>query len=150
MATLVQKTLEAKGEELAKEEAETEKEADEALRREESVVAERRGAVEGAADEVAALAPKVPRRRPCVASTAWGVTRRRRDRRVDGVPSPRRLDTRCSAQVAEAERIQREADDQLRKLRNATDASLAQAKKKVDDQNKRLDDFRCRERCADS
>ena len=46
-----------------------------------------------------------------------------------------------STQVAEAERAQREADDQLRKLRNATDASLAQAKKKVDDQNKRLDDF---------
>ena len=44
--------------------------------------------------------------------------------------------------MAEAERAQREADDQLRKLRNATDASLAQAKKKVDDQNKRLDDFR--------
>jgi len=44
--------------------------------------------------------------------------------------------------VAEAERLQREADDQLRKLRNATDASLAQAKKKVDDQNRRLDDFR--------
>ena len=44
--------------------------------------------------------------------------------------------------MADAERIQREADDQLRKLRNATDASLAQAQKKVDDQNKRLDDFR--------
>ena len=102
VATLVQTTLEAKGEELAQAEADTEKEADEALRREESVVAERRSAVEGAADEIAALAPK----------------------------------------VAEAERLQREADDQLRKLRNATDASLAQAKKKVDDQNKRLDDFR--------
>ena len=38
--------------------------------------------------------------------------------------------------------MQREADDQLRKLRNATDASLTQAKKKVEDQNKRLDDFR--------
>jgi len=59
VATLVQTTLEEKGEELAKEEAETEKQADEALRREESVVAERRTAVEGAADEVAALAPKV-------------------------------------------------------------------------------------------
>ena len=67
---------------------------------------------------------------------------RGRDRRVDGTPSPRRVDTRSIAQVAEAERIQREADDQLRKLRNATDASLTQAKKKVDDQNKRLDDFR--------
>jgi hypothetical protein len=65
------------------------------------------------------------------------VTRRRR-----GTPSPRRLDTRSIAQVAEAERIQREADDQLRKLRNATDASLTQAKKKVEDQEKRLSDFR--------
>ncbi len=102
VAALVQKTLDEKGQELAEAEAETEKEADEALRREESVVAEKRNAVEGAADEVAALAPK----------------------------------------VAEAERMQREADDQLRKLRNATDASLTQAKKKVDDQNKRLDDFR--------
>ena len=54
----------------------------------------------------------------------------------------RAASTRSIAQVADAERIQREADDQLRKLRNATDASLAQAKKKVDDQNKRLDDFR--------
>ena len=71
VATLVQTTLEAKGEELAQAEADTEKEADEALRREESVVAERRTAVEGAADEVAALAPKVPRRRP-------HATRRRR------------------------------------------------------------------------
>ena len=44
---------------LAEAEAATEKEADEALRREESVVAEKRNAVEGAADEVAALAPKV-------------------------------------------------------------------------------------------
>ena len=59
VAQLVHKTLEEKGEELAKEEAETERQADEALRREESVVAERRTAVEGAADEVAALAPKV-------------------------------------------------------------------------------------------
>ena len=59
VAALVQTTLEEKGEELAKEEAETEKQADEALRREESVVAEKRSAVEGAADEVAALAPKV-------------------------------------------------------------------------------------------
>ena len=59
VATLVQKTLEDKGEALAKAEADTEKEADEALRREESVVAERRGAVEGAADEIASLAPKV-------------------------------------------------------------------------------------------
>ena len=99
---MVQTTLDAKGQELAQAEAETEKQADEALRREEGKVAERRNAVEGAADEVAALAPK----------------------------------------VAEAERIQREADDQLRKLRNATDASLTQAKKKVEDQNKRLDDFR--------
>ncbi len=102
VAQLVQTTLDAKGQELAQAEAETEKQADEALRREEGKVAEKRNAVEGAADEVAALAPK----------------------------------------VAEAERIQREADDQLRKLRNATDASLTQAKKKVDDQNKRLDDFR--------
>ena len=78
VAALVQKTLDAKGQELAEAEAETEKEADEALRREESVVAEKRNAVEGAADEVAALAPKVPRRRPYFASTAWGVTRRRR------------------------------------------------------------------------
>ena len=59
VAALVQKTLDAKGQELAEAEAETEKEADEALRREESVVAEKRNAVEGAADEVAALAPKV-------------------------------------------------------------------------------------------
>ena len=59
VATLVQTTLDAKGQELAKEEAETEKQADEALRREEGKVAERRNAVEGAADEVAALAPKV-------------------------------------------------------------------------------------------
>ena len=85
VAALVQTTLDAKGQELAEAEAETEKEADEALRREESVVAEKRNAVEGAADEVAALAPKVPRRRPYFASTAWGVTRRRRDRCVDGV-----------------------------------------------------------------
>ena len=66
------------GEELAQAEAETEKQADEALRREESVVAERRGAVEGAADEIAALAPKVPRRRPCVAAPAGGGARPRR------------------------------------------------------------------------
>ena len=85
VAALVQTTLDAKGQELAEAEAETEKEADEALRREESVVAEKRNAVEGAADEVAALAPKVHCRRPSVASTAWGVTRRRRDRCVDGV-----------------------------------------------------------------
>ena len=78
VAALVQTTLDAKGQELAQAEAATEKEADEALRREESVVAEKRNAVEGAADEVAALAPKVPRRRPYFASTAWGVTRRRR------------------------------------------------------------------------
>ena len=44
--------------------------------------------------------------------------------------------------MADAERAQREADDQLRKLRNATDASLTQAKKKVEDQEKRLSDFR--------
>ena len=49
---------------------------------------------------------------------------------------------RRSTQVAAAERAQREADEQLRKLRNATDAALAQAQKKVEDQNKRLDDFR--------
>ena len=59
MAALVQTTLDAKGQELSKEEAETERQADEALRREEGKVAERRNAVEGAADEVAALAPKV-------------------------------------------------------------------------------------------
>ena len=59
VAQLVQTTLDAKGQELAEAEAATEKEADEALRREESVVAEKRNAVEGAADEVAALAPKV-------------------------------------------------------------------------------------------
>ena len=64
VAALVQTTLDAKGQELAEAEAETEKEADEALRREEAKVAEKRNAVEGAADEVAALAPKVPRRRP--------------------------------------------------------------------------------------
>ena len=85
VAQLVQTTLDAKGQELAEAEAATEKEADEALRREEAKVAEKRNAVEGAADEVAALAPKVPRRRPSIASTAWGVTRRRRDRCVDGV-----------------------------------------------------------------
>ena len=64
VAALVQTTLDAKGQELSKEEAETERQADEALRREEGKVAEKRNAVEGAADEVAALAPKVPRRRP--------------------------------------------------------------------------------------
>ena len=71
VAQLVQTTLDAKGQELAQAEAETEKQADEALRREEGKVAEKRNAVEGAADEVAALAPKVPRRRP-------HATRRRR------------------------------------------------------------------------
>ena len=59
VAALVQTTLDAKGQELSKEELETERQADEALRREEGKVAERRNAVEGAADEVAALAPKV-------------------------------------------------------------------------------------------
>ena len=64
VAALVQKTLDEKGQELSKEEAETERQADEALRREEGKVAERRNAVEGAADEVAALAPKVRCQRP--------------------------------------------------------------------------------------
>ena len=88
VAALVQTTLDAKGQELAEAEAETEKEADEALRREESVVAEKRNAVEGAADEVAALAPKVcagvlmSRRRrggDVVAATGASMARRRRD-----------------------------------------------------------------------
>ena len=105
VATLVQTTLEAKGEELAKEEAETERQADEALRREESVVAERRTAVEGAADEVAALAPKVLTQRPFPKFSElqlWedGVSTTSRHR--DAVDAAVRASTRLARQLRDA------------------------------------------------
>ena len=102
VAALVQATLDEKGKAMAREESERETEADQALRKAEAIVAEKRSAVENAAEEVAALAPK----------------------------------------VGEAERIQRDTDEALRKLRDATDASLALAKAKVEKQGKLLDDFR--------